>query len=810
MRSICLLLTFILIISCENDSYTHSNLMAWIPSNSWMVVKTTSVESLKGQFKNNSLLNQFSADKSVQPLNSKLAFLNHLQPSEDLLITFGSSSADSLQISVITKYHQDLFKLDSVSNHSRETLTTNGMSIVKTTINDQVMYSTVKDSIFFASNNRELTEAAFSKKKPDPLLMELFPKSNNGSPVSILINSKETPIFPHLHFDQHLKNEQVSDYFILDADVTQDQLKFDGIAVASDSSKSIINMFKNTFPQENHLPKVCPPDTDGFLSFTFQDFTTFKSNLNERQKKQDSLIVNAHFDSVLEAGMIYKNEDQAVFLHSIDATAMNGFLGTQNSTETYRDITIYSNEKAELFSEVFSPFITYNNASYFINLENFFVFSNSMTLLRDIIINYQNDSTLYHAPAFENMMTNLSDESSLFVYANNQKLKDLINSNFKTETTIDPEGYNASAIQFVYENNFAHVHAIIQKTKKKLRPNTIQESANVTLDADVLTNPQFVNNHTNNQKEVVVQDVNNNLYLISKDGTILWKKALDSKVLGRIEQIDTQKNGQLQLAFATQARVYVIDRAGKDVGSFPMKFRDQITQPLSVFDYDNNRNYRLMVTQGSAILLYDKNGKSVPGFNYKKAENTIKTQPQHFRIGRKDYIVFVQGNELEILSRVGETRVKVKNNINFSDSGIYLYDNNFTTTTVNGDLIQIDQNGKMSSSNLNLGEKHAITSTSKTLVTLSDNILHIKTNKIELDFGDYTPPKIFYVNDKIYVSVTDLQANKVHLFDSLGKSIANFPVYGNSSIDLDNIDKEKNPEIVTKGGSDGIIIYQIH
>src|SRR5690606_3054113 len=121
-----------------------------------------------------------------------------------------------------------------------------------------------------------------------------------------------------------------------------------------------------------------------------------------------------------------------------------------------------------------------------------------------------------------------------------------------------------------------------------------------------------------------------------------------------------------------------------------------------------------------------------------------------------------------------------------------------------------DENGKMSSSNLSLGEKHSITATSKTLVTLSENILHIRTNKVELDFGDYTPPRIFYINDKIYVSVTDLQAKKVYLFDSLGKAIDNFPVYGNSTIDLDNIDKGKTPEFVTKGDQNGIIIYQIN
>jgi hypothetical protein len=310
--------------------------------------------------------------------------------------------------------------------------------------------------------------------------------------------------------------------------------------------------------------------------------------------------------------------------------------------------------------------------------------------------------------------------------------------------------------------------------------------------------------------EIVVQDVKNSLYLISNDGKVLWKKQLEGKLLGTVEQIDMYKNGRLQLAFATSNRVYVLDRNGKDVAPFPLKFNDAITQPLSVFDYDNKRDYRLMVTQGKSVLMYDQQGKVVSGFNYKKAESTINTQPQHFRIGRKDYIVFVQGNELEILDRVGKTRINVKNNISFSDDGIYLYENKFTATTIKGDLIQIDDNGKLSSLNLNLGEKHSLAATSKTLVTMSDNILKIKSNRVELDFGDYTAPKIFYLKDKIYVSVTDLQTKKVYLFDSLGKEINNFPVYGNSSIELDNINNGKGLEFVVKGDSNSILIYQMN
>lgn len=809
MRHICLLVSLIFIISCKNNTPEDYNLITLVPNQSSMVIKTTSIEGLKSVFKNNSLLSQFSKESPIKDLNIKLDFLNYIRPSNDLLVAFGKDKTDSLQISIITKYHKDLFNLDSVPNRLVETITEKGFSLTKTTIENQVIYSIIKDSLFFASTDKTLTEAAFNKTEADPVLKELYRTSNNGTSLSILINTTHTSFQPNFFFDETLSKIHFSNYFLLDADLTQDRLKFDGITMARDSSKSLLNTFKNTFPQENQLPKICPPDSDGFLSFSFHNFKTFQNNLAQ-YRNQDSLVYDPVFESVLEAGVIYKNEQQAVVLNSIDANTMNSFFGTQNSLETYRDITIYAFEKPDIFATLFSPLIANKKATHFINIDDFFVFSDHIDLLKDIISSHQNNATLYTSDAFEDLMDDLSDASSLFVYANAKNLKTIVNSNFKAEKSITTDGFNASAIQFVYETDFAHVHAIVQKNRKNSSSNSISENANVSLDADLLTNPQFVNNYTNSQKEVVVQDINHNLYLISKDGKVLWKKKLDGKILGRIEQIDTHKNGRLQLTFATQHKIHVLDRDGNNAGAFPLKFKDQITQPLSVFDYDNKRDYRLMVTQGSNLLLYDKNGKMVGGFLYKKAENTINTQPQHFRIGRKDYIVFVQGNELEILNRVGKTRIKIKNNISFSDNGIYLYNNKFTTTTATGDLIQIDENGKMSSSNLNLGEKHAIASTSKTLVTLSVNNLQVRTNKIELDFGDYTPPKIFYINDKIYVSVTDLQAKKVFLFDSLGKSIDNFPVYGNSSIDLDTIDQSKSPQFVTKGSENSIIIYQIH
>ena len=66
---------------------------------------------------------------------------------------------------------------------------------------------------------------------------------------------------------------------------------------------------------------------------------------------------------------------------------------------------------------------------------------------------------------------------------------------------------------------------------------------------------------------------------------------------------------------------------------------------------------------------------------------------------------------------------------------------------------------------------------------------------MNLDFGLYTAPKIFYIHNKIYVAITDTQASKVYVFDSQAELLPGFPVYGNSEIEIENIDA-KDAEIV--------------
>ena len=208
--------------------------------------------------------------------------------------------------------------------------------------------------------------------------------------------------------------------------------------------------------------------------------------------------------------------------------------------------------------------------------------------------------------------------------------------------------------------------------------------------------------------------------------------------------------------------------------------------------------------------MYNSKGDIVKGFKYDIAEGNILDAPQHFRIGKKDYLVFKLDNgQLKITDRVGNTRVTVKDKFSFSDNDIKLYQNKFTFTSLDGNLFQIDTKGAISSSKLNLAKDHGMDATTRTLVVMNDNILKIRDKKIQLELGVYSKPTIFYLNDKIYVSVTDIQNQKIYLFDSQAESIPNFPIFGNSVIDMADINNNKKAELVFKDQENTIQVYKI-
>lgn len=784
-KLVFILLVVALLFSCNNSNKSTTKLLHLIPENSTLILKINNLETFKNDLKNNDFINKLTSSNLLKDISKQFENLYYLNTNNPVLVCF-VDNADTLYYSIITKYHDSLFSISE----------TDSLKI----------YSKIIDGIYMGSTSQTVIDNL--KVNEDLMFQTLYETTNSNSSFSVFINNNSLN-----NLGISITSEIIiafSNWMSLDAEVSPDQIIFNGITYTNDTTSPFLNTFKNTIPQENTIQHIAPFNSNGFLSLTFDDFEVFYKNLNSFYVDSFYSLANYElFQTINEVGQIYFDTETVVVLKSIDVLATKEALQDhQNEVSNFRTIPVFEFSNSSIFNTIFSPFFSHENISNYTILGDFFVFANSETQLQNIITNFQNGTTFANTNAFKDAMELLSDESSLLRFANPTKLKEIISSIVKEDfTNLKLTDYRASAIQFVQDDGFIHINCIIKRNKFRAVKNSVSEEFNVALDSDIIMQPHFVTNHRTNQKEIVVQDVNNNLYLISNTGKVLWKKKLNGTILGRIQQVDLYKNGRLQLAFATSKRLYVLDRNGNNVSPFPLKFNDKITQPLSVFDYDKRKNYRFIVTQNNELLMLDKKGKSVRGFRYKKS-HTIFTQPKHFRLYGKDYIVFAAGNKMKILNRQGQDRIIVKENIDFSDNDIYLYKDTFTTTNANGALIQVNINGNVSKQNLGLGTDHSIDATSKTLVSLFENNLHIKQKTYELDFGNYTAPKIFYLYDKIYISLTDLQTQKIYLFDSRARLLNNFPVYGNSSIDLANIDNDNNLEFVVKGEHNSIIVYK--
>ena len=818
MKRAFFILILIIIVSCNSESSKQSELVSFIPSNSALIIKINDFQRFKSDIKNSDLIKEFANTSVYINTEKSLSSLDDFDPYKETLLTFTEVGKDNLEYTFITKNAVAMFNIDSTTIKQSESRDYESKTIKTYTIKGRKLFTTIIDSVFLISSSNLLIENSIrsnEKTNIDDEFYKLYNTSQKNAIATLFINHNKSDI--HLKgilSDKFLSTfKNFSEWSAVDIAANQNEIKFNGVSTSKDSVNiKTISLFENITPRENKALSIMPINFDAITSYTFSDFTTFLKNKNpDPIKKLDSLFVD-----VDEFAILNKNDGKVAALHSRNPEVLSDSLENLQSTESiFREIPIYKMLRPGAILKNFHPLIKDFSADYYTIINDFFIFSENKQILEDIITNFQNNTLITSLPAYTEIKAELSNESTILFLSNYNNFKEsplFLSDEFKAELGDSSEKDNKFIVmQAISSKNFAYVNTVIKKTEAKVESNIVTQLFSTKLDTKISGKPHFVINHRSKKKEIVVQDINNDLYLISTDGKVLWKKKLNDQILGEIQQIDIYNNGRLQLAFATKNELMIIDRNGEDVSPFPKKFSDPITQPLAIFDYDKNNNYRFLVVQGNELNMYDKEGKTVSGFTFKKADSYISNPPHHFRINSKDYIVFSEeSGKLNILHRTGGTRINVKDKINFSGNDVFLNENKFTMSDTGGNLIQIDENGKITKENLGVNNTHLMDASSKTLVTLSDNVLTIRGRKTELDYAIYTKPKIFYIDNKIYVSVTDTQSNKVYLFDSQAESIPNFPVYGTSTIDLADIDNDKRVELVVQGEEDSILVYKVN
>ncbi len=317
---------------------------------------------------------------------------------------------------------------------------------------------------------------------------------------------------------------------------------------------------------------------------------------------------------------------------------------------------------------------------------SYMIFSSSPEALALLRSESDNENTLINDPEFREMEKSMPTKSSWIFYSSGSVLSSLIGDILKPEAKAalsarSLSGIGGVALSLTPSNGMVYTSLSVRFGTRDGQPDLEQAGDRITdtagtataetpastalkllwrvkLDAEPAVRPFFFLNHNTGTTEIFIQDQNNNLYLISATGKILWKAPVRERITGDIFMIDYYRNGKYQLLFNGKNYLHLIDRNGNYVDRFPVKMRSPATNSLAVFDYENNKDYRLFIAgEDKKIYAYDRSGTPVRGWNLFATRGRVTDPVAFFRVRGKDYLFTADDQDVYVLDRTGNIRV---------------------------------------------------------------------------------------------------------------------------------------------------------
>jgi hypothetical protein len=564
-----------------------------------------------------------------------------------------------------------------------------------------------------------LEEAIRRLDQPDtgnlrPGFLQVSKTAGQNVEANIFINYRTLPVMlSALLNEKYKENLQdftgFADWGELDASIRDDVLLLNGLTITDQSANEYLDIFLNQQPQKIEIEKVIPDQVAAFIVFSIEDFPEFKEKYREYLRISGSLDdyqdeideINNSYDIDLEkifysfmdkeAGILitdvknYDRDENTFFIlktlsqnqaedqimEIINKAAEIEHSSIQDFIQNYRidneiQIKIYRMPLPSLAPKLLGRVFEGIQNRYCTFYDNWLVFGNSVPSLAKYIHTNLLQNNLSSDLEFNKFSNFMSSQANIYFYIDISRSIDIIQRylNDKAAISFDENkdhitNFHALAVQIANEGDLFYNNIFLNHSSGEIyEPQTIWESR---LDHYFDFKPKILINHITQEKEIFIQDRENFIYLINSSGRILWKIKLENQILSDIYQIDYYKNGKLQYLFNTEIKIHLIDRNGNNVENYPVTLRYPATNGLAVFDYENNKDYRiLLAAEDREIYAYNKEGQIVKGWSPDRTEQIIVRPLHHVKLEDMDYIIGTDNYSTYILNRKGETRINVK------------------------------------------------------------------------------------------------------------------------------------------------------
>ena len=768
MKRVIVFFLFLLLSACAVESTLTQSNLRFFPDDYSFILKANKAENLwSGMLSSDRVHKELvHLSEAVDGIQQQLSGLIPVGTVEIALYPEGRDALSFLALST-NENLETSFEFD-------DSLTYDDSTVGVTTVGDQELYYASIEGRSLISNSTLILQEALRGKARfavDEKVERLYASATAEEVVHLVMKPENSRLV--LEALSGGAYADLASSISLDISQEGQLIKATGISFASDSLDLYLSSFAQSAPIQPRLLDHAPRATKGLLV-----------------RAAPAGLKHPLLNGAIEIGRVDLEAQQLLYVRSIASEQIIEELNRrQFEKEDYMGIALYRMNEVD-FSQDLESLGLPTQVNYVALYEDAFWYSTSDTDLQSLIKFISSEETFKRGALYASLEANIAQEISLLYLSKEDKRAQLFS------VVKDAAHYFTAATS---------APLVTPKFEAIVSP-----VLSLSLDAPALTDPQFVKNHYTNAYEIVVQDASHALYRFSNSGARLWKRQLDAKIQGRINEVDLFRNKKLQLAFTTETSLVLVDRNGNYLDGFPKRFQDGNLSALSVFDYDNSRNYRMVFSQGRDIYMLNNAGDKVNGFTYTKAESELASPPKHFRIASKDYLLFpLKNGTLKVLQRNGKDRLKLSQRFDFTSNELFEYRNTFAFTDQKGALVQIDTRGKVSRTDLGFSPDHLSASSSKTLVLSDQEKLQIKEKRIELEYGIYEGLRFFYVNDTIFISLLDKASKQLFVYNSQGELLKGFPVMGISAIDLIDMDNDKKVELVTADERNSLTVYRI-
>jgi outer membrane protein assembly factor BamB len=634
-----------------------------------------------------------------------------------------------------------------------------------------------------------------------------------------------------------------------DLDLHDDAIILSGMTYANDSLENWMNIFSNQSPVKMEATSFVPSNVSEFQAFGISDVGRFIADFRKELRNRDlyrrfqvmeneskRVLGQAVFDELLGlisdeiAWFTLENQKDKSFHEVVILEARSR---SEAMTKMTTWVSVMAGSRGKELSDYTSRFVLDNEVSFdiysfpeihydllavrkllkthFAFYDNYIILSDSEEAVSRTI--YQNvlHKTLENEIFYQNINNLMSTRANFTCFIRPEKYLERKNTQLNRDALALTDSISATLrklpgiiIQFSSEEGIFYSNLSLSYSSKiKEKALTVWESL---LDSTIITKPWLVTNHYTSEKEIMVQDASHALYLVNSTGRVLWQVPLDGPVLSDVYQVDYYANGKLQYLFNTPGSIHLVDRNGNYVERYPVKLRAGATNGMSLFDYDNRKEYRIFVAcSDRRVYAYDLEGNTVPGWTFRRSEGTVRQPVQHFRIGEKDYIVFSDGIRAYFLDRRGKERLDPKEPLVVSENNQFYLDMNIAgdnprlvTTDSTGNVIGVSIKGKIEQllaydaspghyflvKDLDQdGQVEMIYVEGNELKVMDLSGRRVFSYKTKNDIG-MVPDIYEFSSTNLKLGLVDKEKNQIYLLNSDGTMYEGFPLEGNTRFSI--------------------------